>query len=182
MRQSRSPSQLVIVRLETPAVEFVQLEGGTGVPGKIEEISGFAPGPLFSDVNPPNSDRGRAVLRQILRDPGAPGAPSVPTPLNDITVTEFEVRYRLPNGRSTPGVDVPHPVRGGLTITLSGAGTSTGEFELVRRVAKQEPPLGALRNSSIVLSTIADVTFFGRDQAGNNVSATGSVQVSFADF
>lgn len=182
-RQGRSPSQLVIVRLETPAVEFVQLQGGTGVPGSIQQISGFGVGPLFSDVNPPNSDRGRVVLRQILRDPGAPGAPSVPTPLNDITVTEFEVRYRLPNGRSTPGVDVPHPVRGGLTITLSGEGTTTAEFELVRRVAKQEPPLAALRdNSSVVVSTIADVTFFGRDQAGNSVSATGSVHVNFADF
>lgn len=181
-RQSRAPAQLVIVRIETPATEFVQLEGGTGVPGKIEEISGFLPGPLTCDVNPPNPDRGRVVLRQILRDPGAPGAPSVPTPLNDITVTEFEVRYRLPNGRTTPGVDVPHPVRGGLTITILGTGTATGEFELVRRVAKQEPPLGALRNSSVVLSMIADVTFFGRDQAGNRVSATGSVQVTCADF
>lgn len=182
-RQSRAPAQLVIVRIETPAVEFVQLQGGTGVPGTIEAISGFGPGPLFSDINPPNSDRGRVVLRQILRDPGAPGAPPLqPTPLNDITVTEFEVRYRLPNGQSTPGVDVPYPVRGGLTVTISGNGTAQGEFELVRRVAKQEPPLGALRGSSVVVSTIADVTFFGRDQAGNHVSATGSVQVTFADF
>ncbi len=67
-------------------------------------------------------------------------------------------------------------------MTIAGTGTATGEFELVRRVAKQEPPLGALRGSSIVLSMIGDVTFFGRDQTGNNVSATGSVQISFADF
>jgi len=181
VRQSRSPSQLVVVRLETPAVEFVQLQGGEGVPGSIETIEGFRPGPLFSDVDDDTTDLGRVALRQILRDPGASGTPSTPTPLNDVTVTEFEVRYRLANGRNTPGVDVPHPIRGGLTITIQGGNTVTGEFDLVRRVAKLEPPLAALGNS-VVLSVIADVTFYGRDQAGNAVSATGSVQINFADF
>jgi hypothetical protein len=33
-----------------------------------------------------------------------------------------------------------------------------------------------------VLSTIADVTFYGRDQAGNDVTAVGSIGVNFGDF
>lgn len=179
VRQSRSPSQLVIVRLETPATEIRELQGGTGIPGKLEEVAGFGVGPLNSDVNPVAQNRGRVVLRQILRDQSTTTAP---TPLNDVTVTEYEVRYRLASGRNTPGVDVPHPIRGGLTVTIQGGSTVTGEFELVRAIAKMETPLAALRNSSVVLTVIADVTFYGRDQAGNAVSVTGSVQINFADF
>ncbi|MBI4486905.1 MAG: hypothetical protein HY655_12915 [Acidobacteria bacterium] len=182
VRRSQSPSQLVIVRLETPAVEFVKLEGGSGVPGKLERISGFGPAPLYSNVAEVTQDAGRVVLRQILRDPGMPGAAAAPTPLNDVTVTEYEVRYRLANGRNAPGVDVPHPIRGGLTFTIQGSNTATSEFELVRRVAKLEPPLAALKGSKVVLTVVADVTFYGHDQAGNAVSTTGSVQINFLDF
>ena len=182
VRQGRSPAQLVIVRIETPAVEFKELQGGTGVPGKIEPIPGFSVGPLDSDVDPARGDSGRVLLRQILRDPGAPGATAAPTPINEITVTGYEVKYRLANGRNTPGVDVPYPIRGGFTVTIAGTSTVTGEFDLVRLVAKLEPPLAPLKNSFVVLSVIADVTFYGRDQAGNAVSATGSVQINFGDF
>ena len=31
-------------------------------------------------------------------------------------------------------------------------------------------------------STIAEVTFFGRDQAGNEVTVSGNITVSFADY
>ena len=31
-------------------------------------------------------------------------------------------------------------------------------------------------------STIAEVTFFGRDQAGNEVTLSGNITVSFADY
>ena len=90
------------------------------------------------------------------------------------------MRYRLLNGRNTPGVDVPHPVRGALTLTVPTGGLGTGVFELVRHIAKVEPPLGAI--GTVVLTTIADVTFYGRDQAGNRVSTSGSVQINFANF
>ena len=33
-----------------------------------------------------------------------------------------------------------------------------------------------------IISTIAYVTFYGRDQAGNDVSATASIGVDFANF
>ena len=178
VRQSQSPSQLVIVSLRTPAFEFRELVGGSGVPGTIVAVPGFATGPLQSDVDPATRNSGQVVLRQILRDPGAPG----PTPVNDITVTEYEVRYRLPNGRNTPGVDVPYPIRGGLTFTIQGSGTATAEFDLVRLVAKDEAPLAALKKGLVILTVIADVTFYGRDQAGNTVSATGSVQIDFGDY
>ena len=34
----------------------------------------------------------------------------------------------------------------------------------------------------VVISTIADVTFFGRDQTGREVSVVGSISVNFADW
>lgn len=181
-RQSRAPAQLVIVSLGTPAQVDRELQGGTGVPGSIVPVSSFVTRPLNSDVDPASRNLGQVVLRQILRDPGPGDTPATPTQLNDITVTEYEVRYRLANGRNTPGADVPYPIRGGLTMTIRGAGSVTAEFDLVRLVAKQEAPLAALKNSSIVLTVIADVTFYGRDQTGNAVSVTGSVQINFGDF
>ena len=32
------------------------------------------------------------------------------------------------------------------------------------------------------ISTIADITFYGRDQVGNDVSITGSISVNFSDW
>jgi len=55
---------------------------------------------------------------------------------------------------------------------------------LVRAQAKLEAPLRALRGggSAIVISTIAEITFYGSDQNGNKVSVTGSISVNFADW
>jgi hypothetical protein len=35
---------------------------------------------------------------------------------------------------------------------------------------------------TLLLSTLAEITFYGRDQAGNEVEASGTLQVNFADF
>jgi hypothetical protein len=57
---------------------------------------------------------------------------------------------------------------------------------LVRHVAKEESPLVQLKfysgNTPPVISTISDVTFYGRDQVGNEVSVTGSILIDFGDF
>jgi hypothetical protein len=37
-------------------------------------------------------------------------------------------------------------------------------------------------NGALVISTIADVTFFGKDQTGRDVTVTGSISVNFADW
>jgi hypothetical protein len=61
----------------------------------------------------------------------------------------------------------------------------TAGFQIVRLQAKLEPPLLALRSpggSSQVISTLADVTFFGRDQTGSAVTARGSLTIHFADW
>ena len=77
---------------------------------------------------------------------------------------------------------MPHPIDGAVTFTVRVDQTAAGVIELVRHVAKLEAPLAALVNSSVVLTTIAEVTLYGHDQAGNELSASGNVQINFANF
>src|SRR5262249_8746698 len=92
------------------------------------------------------------------------------------------VQYRRSDGRNTPGVDVPNPFDSGLTVTVPADGTVTSGFDIVRNVAKQEAPLSTLRTGETFISTIAEVTFYGHDQAGNEVSVTGSIGITFGNF
>ncbi len=128
-------------------------------------------------------DMGRAVLRMALKDPGAPNTPTTPTQLNSITVTRYRVVFKRSDGRNTPGVDVPYAFDGGATGTYDSNG-GTLVFTLVRAQAKIESPLKALRGGGgdVLISTIAEITFYGRDQNGNDVSVTGMVSVNFADW
>ena len=177
VRQSRSPSQIVIERLLTA-------RGVGAVP------TDFVSGPLLSDVpdigETTFDDFGQATLRLILRDPGPSGSPTAPSNLNDVTITRYTVTYTRAGGRdgqNTPGVDVPRPIDGAMTLTLPVDGSvAEGAFELVRHVAKLEAPLAALGSGSRILTMIAEVTFYGHDQAGNELSATGNVQITFANF
>lgn len=130
------------------------------------------------------NDPGRAVLRLGLKNPGTTVTPTSPNTLNEITVTRYRVVFKRADGRNTPGVDVPYGFDGGVTGTVGAETAITLGFELVRHTMKQEPPLKNLINmgGSLQISTIAEVTFYGRDQAGNEVSVTGLISVNFADF
>jgi hypothetical protein len=55
-------------------------------------------------------------------------------------------------------------------------------FELVRHIAKVEAPLGALVNNLVIISTIAEITFYGQDQTGHEVQVTGRILVDFGNF
>ena len=171
--QGHSPSQLTIMSINTAS--------GTG-----GVATSFTSGPLLSDVQDDTGtifdDFGQATVRVTLKDLGAPGAPASPTSFNDVTISRYRVTYRRSDGRNTAGVDVPRAFDGAMTVTIPAGSSTTMVFELVRHVAKLEAPLAALATNPVVITTIADVTFFGRDQAGNDVSATGSVQINFANF
>ncbi len=41
---------------------------------------------------------------------------------------------------------------------------------------------GRWRNSLLVISTIAEITFYGHDQTGREVITTGRISVHFANF
>jgi hypothetical protein len=126
------------------------------------------------------SDPGRVTFKLGLKDPGPASSPVTPTQNNWITVSQYHVQYVRSDGHNIEGVDVPYSFDGGMTATVS-ADTTAG-FTLVRNQAKAEAPLGALQGNGIVLSTIARVTFYGHDQTGREVSVTGNIDVTFANF
>jgi hypothetical protein len=116
-----------------------------------------------------------------MKDPAV-----APSPINTVTINRYRVTFRRSDGRNTPGVDVPYPFDSALNFSVGTTGSTTG-FELVRHIAKNEAPLAALRDTPalvnwLILSTVADITFYGRDQAGNELSVTGSIGVQFGDF
>ncbi len=106
-----------------------------------------------------------------------------PTATNFITVTRYRVDYVRTDGRNTPGVDVPYGFQGGMTATVTDD-VVAAPFGLVRIQAKLEAPLLPLVNmgGSLSISTIAEVTFYGTDQAGREVSVSGRISVNFADW
>jgi hypothetical protein len=99
-----------------------------------------------------------------------------------VTFTRYHIEYRRADGRNTPGVDVPYAFDSGQTFTVTDDGITT-VIELVRHAAKLEAPLAALVvDSRNVITTIATITFYGKDQAGNNVTVSADLQVNFANF
>ena len=161
IRQGEGSSYLVITRIV----------GGADSDATVESDVVADTGTVFTDV-------GSATLQLVMKDPGGPA----PSPVNAITVTQYHVEYIRSDGRNTPGVDVPHPFDGAVTVTISGTG-GTG-FTLVRNQAKSEAPLRALRfgGGARIISTIARVTFYGHDQTGRGVSVSGNISVNFADW
>jgi hypothetical protein len=127
------------------------------------------------------SDGGRVFFRVGVKDAGGVGSPNAPTQNQFITVNRYHVKYIRADGRNTPGVDVPYPFDGAFTVTVM-SGETPASFTLVRAQAKFEAPLGALAIDPIVISTIAEVTFYGVDQTGHEVSAVGYINVHFANW
>jgi hypothetical protein len=102
--------------------------------------------------------------------------------LNQVTVNRYRVQYRRADGHNVPGVDVPYDFDSAFTVTVPATGNAEAAFEIVRHSAKEEAPLAALRFNDDIISTIAEVTFYGRDQAGNEVSASASIGINFGNF
>lgn len=181
VRQGRSPVYLVIDSL---GGQRGGLGGSFGSPLISDVVTNMtSPAPCSATAPCPIvfADNGEVTLRVELKDPTNL---SGPTPTNDVTITRYHVSYQRSDGRNTPGVDVPYAWDGATTRTIPVNGSATLPFELVRIVAKEESPLynlGILGNPTIVI-TIAEVVFYGRDQAGNTLSVTGSIQVNFGNF
>lgn len=123
-----------------------------------------------------SSDAATAAFEVLMKDLGGAG----PTAINAITITQYHVKFTRSDGRNVEGQDVPYAFDGAVTSTIAGSG-SVG-FTLVRNQAKLEAPLAAIAQSNIAVTTIATVTFYGHDQVGRDVSVTGSIQVTFANF
>jgi hypothetical protein len=124
-------------------------------------------------------DPGRVVFALGMKNPTG----LEPTSANFVTFNRYRVTYIRSDGRNTPGVDVPHPFDGAITVTVTDEPT-TATLTLVRIQSKLENPLLPLvgAGGALAITTLAEVTFYGTDQAGREVSATGRISVTFADW
>ena len=132
-------------------------------------------------VSSVSDDVGTATLRVEQKNVTETGSVSS---LNAVTITRYHVEYRRADGRNTPGVDVPYAFDGGTSVTINPNASGTVQFQIVRHQAKLEPPLKNLSSlgGQVIISTIAEVTFYGRDQNGNEVAVVGYMDVVFGDF
>ena len=168
-RTGRGPAQVVITKLEAASGAEPDKKGGSLRSDVITN------GSYFNDI-------GEITMQLVLKDPGQPGVPSSPSALNAVTMTRYRVAYRRTDGRNTPGVDVPYGWDSAATFTVPAEGTVTAGFQIVRHTSKLEAPLAALASNLQIISTIAEITFYGQDQAGNEVIATGSIGIDFGNF
>jgi hypothetical protein len=122
------------------------------------------------------------------------------SPIEDVTLTRYEVVYTRTDGHNIEGVDVPYRITGPLSVRMHSPttiGETTAEviIDVVRHQAKLEPPLVNLRNNAnpqltagpqsggeVIITTIAHITVFGETTNGRSLSASGDLQVTFADF
>jgi hypothetical protein len=123
------------------------------------------------------NDLGQAIVSLAAKD-----VTIAPTSNNQVTITSYHVHYTRSDGRNAQGQDVPYDFDGAVTATLPPTGTVTIGFEIVRHDAKQEAPLVQLVNSNAIINAICTVTFYGKDQVGNDVTVTGSILIDFGNF
>ena len=182
VRQDRSPVIVVVDSVEAASGAdpgnmsgFLLSDVQTLVEQQVDGQTVRVP-TIFNDV-------GQATLRIIAKDAGNGAVSLAPSPWNNVTISRYRISFIRADGRSTPGVDVPYPVDGAVTATL-GSTATTVPFEMVRHQQKLEQPLRALANfgGRLFISTLAEITFYGSDQAGNDVQAKGTISVSFSDY
>lgn len=177
LRTGRSPVYMVVSNMQ----------GTAGNGGALSSI-------LLSDVQVLVDETVAGVTRRVptfFNDTATatitvqPKNPTIPaTTLNAVTITRYRVVFRRADGRNTPGVDVPYSFDGAAGITIPAGGSGLVALDLIRHQAKLEPPLRNLVGFGGLgfISAIAEVTFYGRDQNGNELTATASLDVQFGDF
>jgi hypothetical protein len=181
-RQGHSPVQVVVNSIQAASGNQPGQLASTLRSDVVTLVTSPAPCSTTAPCSTIFDDVGEVTMSLALKDPGTPLTPSSPSTLNQVTFTRYRVVYRRSDGRNTPGVDVPQPIDSALTFTVPASGQATAGFEIVRHTAKQEAPLAALAFNPTIIATVADVSFYGRDQAGRDVIASGSIGINFGNF
>lgn len=178
VRQGKSPVYLVIDSLTAKSGADTGSQPSNYLQSDVLTLV-TSPTPCSATAPCPTvfSDPGTVDLRALQKDVSA----TSPTTNSEVTISRYHVSYRRADGRNTPGVDVPYGYDGAVTGTTA-SGKLELVFELVRHVTKMESPLAELATNPGVITTLADVTFYGRDQVGNDVTVSGAIQVDFGNF
>lgn len=177
VRQGRGSSYLILNSLEAASgadpTKFSNTLGSdvlTLVKKQIGGVTVLVP-TIFEDV-------GRVRLSLAQKN-----VTSTPTDNNLVTITRYHVTFKRADGRNVPGVDVPYGFDGAVSFTVTPNG-SESIFTLVRVQAKEEAPLIQLTDLGMAyaISTLAEITFYGKDQVGNDVQVMGQMSVNFANW
>jgi hypothetical protein len=178
LRTGRAPVYLTILSIET--TNGANDETDSILRSDVQTLVEVTTNNVTQRVPTVFDDIGTANIRVDMKNETLEGTNAI----NAVTITRYRVSYRRADGRATPGVDVPYGFDGGAAVTIQPGTPQSVSFQAVRQQAKLEPPLRNMVGGGglAVLSTIADVTFYGRDQNGNEVTVTGSFDVMFADF
>jgi hypothetical protein len=164
-RQGQGPTIVVVRSLQ-------------GAPGATpEEFGGTLLSDVVTDEGGTLNDLGEVEMSLVAKDPGVG-----PSPLNSVTINRYRVAYSRTDGRNKEGADVPYSFDSALTFTVPNDGIAKAGFQIVRNTAKWESPLRALAFNGDFIHTIAEVTFYGRDQAGNEVIASGKIGIDFSNW
>jgi hypothetical protein len=154
----------------------------------IASINGGSP--LASDVLTDGAVVANNVQLDIavrFKNPNITIVPSIPSA---VVIDRYEVKYRRSDGRGVEGQDVPYSISGNVTAAydVKLSGTDPLVIEVVRAQAKLEPPLRNLRSvtgtslgGAYVVTMFADITLHGHTISGQTVTASGSLQIDFAD-
>jgi hypothetical protein len=168
---------------------ILRIVGMTGV----GQSAGSGDNALNSDVVPVFDDQVEMTVQAIPKNPALlqPGA------FQDVRIERYEVSYIRSDGRGVEGVDVPFRITGNITQLVPFGSQATVVIDVVRHQAKLEPPLINLAGQgtqldpsgapvfgggALVLTCFADVTLHGRTTTGAALTASGRMQINFADF
>jgi hypothetical protein len=161
--------------------------GGTGSGSGIGSV-------LLSDVSPIFNDNAEITLDVITK---SPRTDQVTSTYNAVELSRYEIVYVRSDGRNVEGVDVPFRISGPLALTIPPGGRGAVSIVVVRHAAKEEPPLKNLTGFFVaapqkgaaiissgenVITVTAQITVYGSTTSGRVVSASGGLQISFADF
>jgi hypothetical protein len=156
--------------------------------------------PILSDVSVGGSvfnDEAEVII-SLFRKNNSDGLTT--SPVQNVTLERYEVRYFRTDGRNTEGVDVPFRTTGPLSnlrflaVDPGDVAEIEASITIVRHQAKLEPPLRNLKDVFLgdtrtvlfggpgIMTAVAEITVHGRTVQGGVLSAVGRVNVTFADF
>ncbi len=152
-------------------------------------------GEIRSDVSSFTNDVGDVSIMIYRKNPTVGAS----TPLEDVRLERYEVRFLRSDGANVEGLDVPVRHSGPLNEILHAPSdiaeaTVTVQIPIVREQAKREPPLrnligvftdqpnGPLTGAGVI-TTIAEITVHARQiTTGEGLTASARTRVVFADF